>query len=63
MIRYKLTLFIIWTLLVTGCFAAMLSPIARYITGDEFWLWIAAGTGGALLILAYMLTRVIEIPE
>ena len=63
MIRYKLTLFTIWTLLLTGCLAAMLSPIARYITGDEFWLWIVAGTGGALLILAYILTRVVEILE
>jgi hypothetical protein len=48
----SLAQFLVWALIFIGCACMILSPVARYATGEELYLWIALGTSFVALMLA-----------
>lgn len=43
---------LVWALTFIGCLCMLLSPVARYATGEELYLWIALGASFVALIMA-----------
>lgn len=59
----SLAQFLVWLLICIGCLCMLLSPVARYATGEELYLWIALGASFVALMLAlgvYKLARARE---
>ncbi len=52
-----------WMLFFIGCFSLLLSPVARYVTREDLWLWVAVGISTTALLLALMLSKIIEAEE
>ena len=56
----SLAQFIVWLLISIGSLCMILSPVARFATGEELYLWIALGASFAALILALAINRLIR---
>lgn len=58
-----LSLTVVWILFLVGCGSFLISPLARYVTGEDFWLWIAVGVSFSALILALGIIKLIRVEE
>ena len=56
----SLSLTIVWILFLVGCGSFLISPLARYVTGEDFWLWIAVGVSFSALVLALGIIKLIR---
>lgn len=53
----------VWILLAIGCLSTLMSPVIRYITGVETYLWISLGVGVFTLSMALVLSEIVKTPE
>jgi hypothetical protein len=59
----SLSLTAVWILFLAGCVSFLISPVARYVTGEEFWLWIAVGVSFIALVLALGFIKLVQVLE
>jgi hypothetical protein len=52
--------FTVWTLIVVGSLCMLLSPIARYTTGKEMYMWAFLGASFVALIVALAINRLLR---
>ena len=52
--------FTVWALIFIGGACMLLSPIARYATGEEFYLWILLGASFVALLLALGINKLLQ---
>ena len=52
--------FTVWALIFIGSACMLLSPIARYATGEEFYLWVLLGASFVALLLALAITKLLQ---
>jgi magnesium-transporting ATPase (P-type) len=53
------SLFLVWILFIAGCLSMLGSPIARYITGEMYYLWIMLGVSFVTLSLALIISKLV----
>ena len=58
-----LTSITIWILFFIGGLSFLISPMTRYITGEEFWLWITLGISFIAFTFALVIIKFIQVPE
>jgi hypothetical protein len=55
-----LSLTVVWILFLVGCGSFFISPLTRYVTGEDFWLWVTVGISFIALILALGIIKLIR---
>ena len=58
-----LTSIMVWFLCFIGGLSFLISPMTRYITGEDFWLWIALGISFIAFTFALIIIKFIQAPE
>lgn len=53
----------VWILFLVGCLGLLLSPVVRYVTGDEFSLWAAMGISLIAFMLALVVIKLTRLAE
>jgi hypothetical protein len=51
---------IVWILITVGGLCMLLSPIARYATGEEQYLWIFLGASFVALVIALAINKLLS---
>jgi hypothetical protein len=51
---------IVWTFIAIGGLCMLLSPVARYATGEDLYLWIFLGASFLALILALAINKILR---
>jgi len=55
-----LSLTVVWILFLVGCGSFLVSPLTRYVTGEEYWLWVTVGISFIALVLALGIIKLIR---
>ena len=55
--------FLVWILFLVGCASFLASPLARYVTGEDFWLWVMVGISFGALAMALGIIKLIRVEE
>ena len=55
--------YLVWALTFIGCLCMLLSPVARYATGEELYLWVTLGASFVALILALGVYKLVQARE
>ena len=50
----------VWVLSLVGCSSFLIAPVARYYTGEEFWLWFTLGISVFTLIMALVFIKLVQ---
>jgi hypothetical protein len=61
--RKTLAQYLVWVLIFIGCLCMLLSPVARYATGEEQYLWITLCASFVALILALGVNKLAQARE
>jgi len=56
-----LSLTVVWILFLVGCSSFLISPLARYMTGEDFWLWVMVGISFTALVLALGIIKLVRV--
>ena len=59
----QFVVFFVWILFITGCVSMIGAPIARYVTGQEYYLWLMLGVSFVSLLLARAAIELVTVPE
>jgi Na+/pantothenate symporter len=52
-------LFLVGILFIAGCLSMIGAPIARYITGEDYYLWVMLGVSFVTLSLALVGSKLV----
>jgi hypothetical protein len=51
--------FLVWILFIAGCLSMVGAPIARYITEEDYYLWVMLGMSFVTLSLAFIGSKLV----